>query len=49
MNGKKAKMLRRAGKGLTKKDKKLYNSLTQNERETLGVLYKHLEEKAKNV
>lgn len=46
MNGKKAKLLRKVGK-LTKNDKKLYNSLDQNQKEILGVLYKHLIEKNK--
>jgi len=46
MNGKKAKQLRKVGK-LTKRDKKLYNSLDHNQKEILSVLYKHLIEKNK--
>lgn len=46
MNSKKAKQLRKVGK-LTKRDKKLYNSLDHNQKEILGMLYNHLIEKNK--
>lgn len=41
MNGKKAKQLRKVGK-VDKKDKKLYNSLTSEQRTILGMLYTHI-------
>ena len=48
MNGKKAKQLRKVGK-LTKRDKKLYNTLNHNQREILTVLYQHLIEKNEHI
>lgn len=39
MNGKQAKLMRKVGKGLTKKDKKLYNMLNRVERGILSDLY----------
>ena len=48
MNGKKAKLMRKVGKGLTKKDKRLYNSLNSEEREVLAVLYNHIIKKNKS-
>lgn len=44
MNGKKAKMLRRAGK-VAKKTKKQYNTLSHGERGLLGDIYRFNEER----
>lgn len=41
MNGKKAKMLRKAGK-VDKKVKRMFNSLSPNDKHTLSLLYKSL-------
>jgi len=46
MNGKKAKQLRKVGK-IAKRDKKLYNSLSHEQKEILGHLYNHILEKNK--
>lgn len=48
MNGKKAKLLRKVGK-LTKRDKKLYNMLSHEEKEVLAVLYRHLIDKNEHI
>jgi len=42
MRGRTAKLMRAVGKGLTKKDKRLYNMLNSYEREILSSLYKEL-------
>jgi hypothetical protein len=47
MNGKRAKLMRKVGRGLTKKDKKMYNTLSHDQRGTLNALYKHLIETRK--
>lgn len=39
MNSKKAKLMRKVGK-VARKDKKLYNSLSHQEKEILGDVYK---------
>ena len=46
LNGKKAKQLRKVGK-IAKRDKKLYNSLSHEQKEILGHLYNHILEKNK--
>lgn len=48
MNGKKAKQLRRMGRGLTKKDKRMYNSLSHDQKGVLNVLYQEIEERNKD-
>ena len=49
MNGKKAKLMRQVGKGLTKRDKKLYNMLNSFEKGILGDMYKALIENNSDV
>lgn len=44
MNGKKAKLFRKVGKIIDKKEKKMYNSLNHVERGILSGLYKHIVE-----
>jgi hypothetical protein len=47
MNSKKAKQMRRMGRGLTKSDKRMYNKLNHHERHVLGVLYTEIERRNK--
>ena len=42
MRGKSAKLMRAVGKGLTKKDKRLYNMLNSYEKGILSEMYKSL-------
>jgi len=49
MNGKKAKLMRQVGKGLTKSDKRLYNMLNHVERGILASLYQDLIDNNKDV
>ena len=49
MNAKKAKQLRRMGRGLTKQDKRLYNSLSHDQRGVLSTLYREIEERNKQI
>jgi hypothetical protein len=49
MNSKKAKQMRRMGRGLTKKDKKLYNSLSHDQKGVLSALYQEIELRNKAV
>lgn len=46
MNGKKAKLMRKVGK-VEKKDKKLYNQLTHDQKYVLKVLYTEIIERNK--
>ena len=48
MNGKKAKLMRKVGKGLTKKDKRLYYKLNHAEKGFLSVMYKEIIERNPN-
>lgn len=48
MNGKKAKQMRRMGRGLTKKDKRMYNSLSHDQKNVLSQLYREIEERNKD-
>jgi len=49
MNGKKAKLMRQVGKGLTKSDKRLYNMLNHVERGILANMYQTLIDNNKEV